>query len=86
LDRPPTGDGLPGGVEGSALRLSLHEGRKRIVRRMCAAVGFELTHLHRTRIGPLRLGAVETGRWRDLSKDEIAQLNASVDLDRGDDR
>lgn len=56
------------------VRLTIHEGRNRQVRRMCAAVGHPVRRLVRTRIGPLsdrRLGA---GEWRDLTTAEVRSL------------
>jgi len=54
--------------------IELREGRFRQVRKMASRVQFKLTHLHRTAIGPLRLGALEEGKWRSLDLDEIDAL------------
>lgn len=62
------------GPQSSVLELVLHEGRKRIVRRMCKAVGHPVEHLLRTRIGSLELGPLRPGEWRLLTAPEIAQL------------
>ncbi len=60
------------------LMITLREGRNRQVRRMCAAVGHPVRHLSRVRMGPIRLGDLRTGQWRDLSPAEVAKLtNAS---------
>lgn len=59
----------------SVLELVIHEGRKRIVRRMCKAVGHPVEHLLRTRIGSLGLGSLKAGEWRHLEASEIAQLS-----------
>ena len=59
----------------SVLELVLHEGRKRIVRRMCKAVGHPVLHLLRTRIGSLELGSLGSGEWRVLSSGETRQLS-----------
>jgi 23S rRNA pseudouridine2605 synthase len=56
------------------LRLVVHEGRYRQVRRMCDAVGHPVRRLVRTRIGPLRDTALAPGRWRDLSAGEVRAL------------
>lgn len=64
------------GSRSSVVELVLHEGRKRIVRRMCKAVGHPVEHLLRTRIGDLELGELPTGRWRALSDQEIESLRA----------
>ena len=60
------------------LELTIHEGRNRMIRRMLAAVGSPVTGLIRTRIGPLTLGELPTGRWRELTADEISRLRGEV--------
>jgi 23S rRNA pseudouridine2604 synthase len=52
------------------LRFCLREGKKRQIRRMCEAVGLEVTGLKRVRIGKVRLGNLPLGQWRLLSPDE----------------
>jgi 23S rRNA pseudouridine2604 synthase len=56
------------------LRFVLNEGRKRQIRRMCDLVQLKVADLHRVRIGPLALGALPEGRWRELRLDERAAL------------
>jgi 23S rRNA pseudouridine2605 synthase len=56
------------------LRLVIHEGRNRQVRRMCDAVGHPVRRLVRTRIGPLRDTGLAPGRWRDLTPAEVQAL------------
>jgi 23S rRNA pseudouridine2457 synthase len=56
------------------LRLVLTEGRKRQVRRMTAAVGYPTLRLVRVSIGPLELGDLQPGQWRDLSLTELDTL------------
>lgn len=58
----------------SALELTIHEGRNRQVRRMCAAVGLRVTRLVRTRIGPVSDTRLAPGAWRDLRSNEIRAL------------
>lgn len=60
--------------EPGLLRLTIHEGRNRQVRRMCAAVGHPVTRLVRTRIGPLRDRRLAPGAWRALTPDEVIAL------------
>lgn len=60
------------------LRFVLTEGRKRQIRRMCRAVGLEVTDLLRVRIGPLSLGELPEGRWRLLAAEERAALIAAA--------
>ncbi len=56
------------------LRIVLHEGKKRQLRHMCAALGHPVTRLIRVRIGPLLLGKLAAGAYRKATRDEIAQL------------
>ena len=64
----------------SWLSLVLTEGRKREVRRMLSAVGHPVLRLRRTRFGPVRLGDLARGAWRDLEEAERSALEA---LDAG---
>jgi 23S rRNA pseudouridine2605 synthase len=59
---------------GVRVQLVLHEGRKRQVRRMLAAVGHPVLQLHRTRLGALRLGDLPEGACRKLSDVETQRL------------
>ncbi|MGM0557331.1 MAG: pseudouridine synthase [Myxococcota bacterium] len=63
--------GLPGYT---LLELVIDEGRNRVVRKMCSRVRLELEHLHRAAIGPVRLGDVHRGDWRELTADEVSAL------------
>ena len=54
--------------------VTIHEGRNRQVRRMCAEAGMEVTRLRRIREGELSLGSLPLGKWRYLTKDEVASL------------
>jgi 23S rRNA pseudouridine2605 synthase len=56
------------------LELTIHEGRKRQVRRMCEAVGHPVIALERVAFGPLRLGALEPGEHRRLSPRELRSI------------
>jgi 23S rRNA pseudouridine2457 synthase len=58
------------------LRLTLREGRNRQVRRMTAAVGFPTLRLVRIAIGPITLGGLIPGEWRDLTELERQALQA----------
>ncbi len=64
--------------ETSWLRITLHEGRKRQIRHMTAAVGFPTLRLVRIAIGPVNLEGLNPGEWRDLSPEEAARLRQSV--------
>jgi 23S rRNA pseudouridine2605 synthase len=60
------------------LRLTIHEGRNRQVRRMCEAIGHPVARLVRVRIGTLRDAALPPGEWRQLTAGEIKTLIQSV--------
>ncbi|MBI4936295.1 MAG: rRNA pseudouridine synthase [Actinobacteria bacterium] len=60
------------------LRITIHEGRNRQVRRMCEAVGHPVTRLIRVRIGPLRDPQLRPGEWRELDQSEVITLVESV--------
>lgn len=65
-------------VAPTVLRLAIHEGRNRQVRRMCEAVGHPVVRLVRTRIGPLADRGLAPGEWRALSVDEVRALEAAT--------
>lgn len=65
-------------VAPNVLRLTIHEGRNRQVRRMCEAIGHPVTRLVRTRIGPITDTTLKAGEWRSLTDDEIAALAKAV--------
>ena len=56
------------------LRVTIHEGRNRQVRRMCDAAGMQVTRLKRIREGNLSLGDLPVGKWRYLTAYEVGQL------------
>jgi 23S rRNA pseudouridine2605 synthase len=56
------------------LRILLHEGKKRHIGRMCAALGHPVQRLIRVRIGSLELGDLPVGKWRYLAEEEIKLL------------
>ena len=58
----------------SLLELTLHEGRKHQVRRMCEAVGHPVIRLHRSRYAGLGLDGLAPGEWRELEPAEVARL------------
>jgi pseudouridine synthase len=65
----------------SVVELAIHEGRKRQVRRMFAAVERPLKELRRVALGPLELGELASGRWRALTRAELRALRAALALD-----
>ena len=62
---------LRGGRETAELSVTIHEGKNRQIRRMCAAVGLHVKRLRRVREHCLSLGALPPGKWRDLTADEL---------------
>ena len=77
------GDGMTAPAKASltapgAVRLVIHEGRNRQVRRMLEAVGYPVTRLVRTRIGPLADRRLKPGEWRVLDVEEVRALEAAA--------
>jgi 23S rRNA pseudouridine2605 synthase len=60
------------------LTITLHEGRNRQVRRMCASIGHPARRLTRVRMGPVTLGDLRPGQWRDLTPREVDKLKAAA--------
>ncbi|MEQ8839495.1 MAG: pseudouridine synthase [Acidimicrobiales bacterium] len=78
LDDGPTSPARVTAVDDSLLRITIHEGRNRQVRRMCEAVGHPVTRLVRTRIGPIADRRLKPGEWRELTRDEVRSLEIAV--------
>lgn len=68
-------DKKPGRV---VLQMTITEGRNRQVRKMCEAVGLEVARLKRTSIGPVKLGMLKPGTWRDLKPEELRALRNAI--------
>lgn len=62
----------------SLLRITIHEGRNRQVRRMCEAIGHPVLRLVRSRIGPLTDRTLAPGAWRALTQDEVRGLERAA--------
>ena len=62
----------------AALEIVVHEGRNRIVRRMCEAVGHPVRRLVRTRVGPIADRRLAPGSWRPLRPREVRALYAAA--------
>ena len=60
----------------SRIELTLHEGRKHQVKRMCEAVGHPVVRLHRSRYATLTLEGLGPGEWRELTAEEVEALRA----------
>src|SRR5215213_6306288 len=71
----------PGSEGRSILDLTLDEGRNRIVRRWCEALGLKVDRLARLSYGPVRLGDLPPGRYRPLTPREEAALYKAIQLD-----
>ncbi len=69
-------------VSPGVLKVVIHEGRNRQVRRMCSAVGHPVLRLVRTRIGPLRDASLAPGAWRPLTTDEVRALERAASVER----
>jgi pseudouridine synthase len=67
-------------VKGTLLMAKLHEGRKRELRRMFEYMGFRVISLKRVRLGSLHLGPLKKGKWRHLTREEVARLKKKVRL------
>lgn len=65
------------------LEITVHEGRRHLVRRLCDAVGHPVEKLMRVRLGPLALGPLAPGAWRPLTPRELAALRAAAGLSGG---
>jgi 23S rRNA pseudouridine2605 synthase len=74
LDDGPTAPARVRRVEPDVLEITIHEGRKRQVRRMCEHVGHRVRRLERIAFGPLKLGDLKPGRSRRLTPAEIDEL------------
>jgi 23S rRNA pseudouridine2605 synthase len=64
----------------SVLEVTLHEGRKHIVRRLLAEVGLPVNRLTRTKVGPIELARMRTGTIRKLTRSEVGALHELVGL------
>lgn len=74
LEDGPTAPAEVSMPQDGALRLVIHEGRNRQVRRMCAAIGHPVLRLVRVRIGPITDPSLAAGEWRNLTNDEVHSL------------
>ena len=67
--------------EGAVLLLTLHEGRNREIRRMMEELGVGIRYLRRLSFGPVELGDLAPGAWRELEEDEVAALREAASAD-----
>jgi 23S rRNA pseudouridine2605 synthase len=78
LEDGTTGPAKVALIPPNALRITIHEGRNRQVRRMCEAVGHPVVRLVRTRIGPLAERSLKPGEWRLLTSEEVRALETAA--------
>ncbi len=69
--------------ERTVLEFVLNEGRNRQIRKMCEEVGLEVVRLKRTAIGPLKLGMLQPGQFRELKPDEIRKIRTASEKKKG---
>ncbi|MGN0676390.1 MAG: pseudouridine synthase, partial [Ruminococcus sp.] len=60
------------------LLITIKEGRNRQIRKMCEAVGLEVARLRRISIGPLKLGMLKPGTYRELTPDELRAIRNAI--------
>lgn len=65
----------------SDVAITIREGRKRQVRRMFSAIGHPVLELHRTSFGPIELGNLPAGSWRELTGEEVAELKRDAGME-----
>ncbi|MBR4626694.1 MAG: rRNA pseudouridine synthase [Ruminococcus sp.] len=65
-------------AERVVLLITIKEGRNRQIRKMCEAVGLEVARLKRISIGPLKLGMLKPGTWRELTPDELRAMRTAI--------
>ena len=78
LDDGPTAPAQVALVAPEVIRIVIHEGRNRQVRRMCEAIGHPVQRLVRTRIGPLADRRLKPGQWRPLTVEEVRALERAA--------
>jgi 23S rRNA pseudouridine2605 synthase len=60
------------------LLITIKEGRNRQIRRMCEAVGLEVARLRRVSLGPLKLGMLKPGAYRELTAEELRAIRNAI--------
>ncbi len=78
LDDGVTSPAEVGQLQSGVLRIVIHEGRNRQIRRMCEAAGYPVERLVRVRIGPIIDRTLAPGRWRNLTTSEVVALNQAT--------
>ncbi len=62
----------------SVLEIIIYEGRNRQIRKMCEETGLEVIRLKRNAVGSIKLGMLPTGKWRELTDDEVHKLSVNT--------
>jgi 23S rRNA pseudouridine2605 synthase len=65
----------------SWIEITIHEGKKRQIRRMLQRVGYSVLRLKRTRIGPINLGSLKAGEMRELKLEELEAIRQKLKID-----
>lgn len=65
-------------AERTVMIVTIHEGRNRQIRRLCEAAGLEVARLRRISIGPLKLGMLKPGAYRDLTAEELRAIRTAI--------
>lgn len=78
LDDGMTAEARASLMDPSVVKLTIHEGRNRQVRRMCEAVGHPVVRLVRTRVGPIADRSLAPGSFRELAVEELRSLEQAV--------
>ncbi len=73
-------DKQPGRV---VMQMVIKEGRNRQIRKMCEAVGLEVARLKRTAVGPVKLGMLKPGEYRELKAEELRALRNAISKQQG---
>jgi pseudouridine synthase len=74
-----TGTTVKGSRPTTLLTITIREGRNRQIRKMCSAVGLPVRDLRRIRMGPIGLGRLKPGQWRDLTPEEVRRLKRDAE-------
>jgi pseudouridine synthase len=69
------------GGDKTLLKITIREGRKRQIKRMFRALGYQVLYLKRIAFGPLKLGSLSSGEWRYLTSQEVEKLRKAVGLE-----
>ena len=78
ITRPAQVTVLEKGEERTVMQFIISEGKNREIRKMCEAVGLEVARLRRISIGPLKLGMLKPGSYRELTADELRALRNAI--------